>query len=136
MSEHIVSKKIYFVIFAVLMVGTILTYVVALRDMDSVLFTGANTVIALTIAFAKASCVVLFFMHVKYSSKLIKVYVFSGLFWLGVMFLLTMTDFTSRPVIVTEQPRAPMAEKSEPGSAPASESKPAGGHETAPAPTH
>jgi cytochrome c oxidase subunit 4 len=104
MSEHIVSKKIYFVIFAVLMVGTILTYLVALRDMDSILFTGANTVIALTIAFAKATCVVLFFMHVKYSSKLIMVYVLSGIFWLGVMFLLTMTDFTTRPVVTTGPP--------------------------------
>jgi cytochrome c oxidase subunit IV len=96
MSEHIVSKKIYFMVFGALMVGTIATYLVALRDMDSVLFTGANTVIALTIAFTKASLVVLFFMHVKYSSRLIAVYVLSALFWLGVMFTLTMSDFSTR----------------------------------------
>jgi cytochrome c oxidase subunit 4 len=104
MSEHIVSKKIYFGVWGILMVGTILTYLVALRDMDHVLFAGANTVIALTIAFFKASFVVLFFMHVRYSSKLIAVFVLSGIFWLGVMFLLTMSDFTTRPHVVVDHP--------------------------------
>lgn len=140
MSEHIVSKKIYFVIFAVLMVGTILTYVVALRDMDSVLFTGANTVIALTIAFAKATCVVLFFMHVKYSSKLIMVYVLSGIFWLGVMFLLTMTDFTTRPIVTTGDPSqiTPVSAPEKAGSS-GEHGAPAGSSEhgtPAPAPAH
>jgi cytochrome c oxidase subunit 4 len=115
MSEHIVSKKIYFAVFGALMVGTILTYVVALRDMDSILFPGANTAIALIIAFFKASLVVLFFMHVKYSSKLIGVYVLSGIFWLGIMFLLTMMDFTTRPVVVNEQPRPAAVQPAESG---------------------
>lgn len=109
MSEHIVSKKVYFVIFGALMVGTIATYLVALSDLDSKLFVGANTVVALTIAFFKATLVVLYFMHVRYSSKLIGVFVLSGIFWLGVMFLLTMTDFTSRVPVVTAHPQIPAA---------------------------
>jgi cytochrome c oxidase subunit 4 len=95
MSEHIVSKKVYFVIFGALMVGTALTVVAAFRDLDPV-FPGANTVVALTIAVFKATLVVLYFMHVRYSSRLTWVIVVSGFFWLGIMFALTMSDYLSR----------------------------------------
>jgi hypothetical protein len=79
---------------------------------------GANTVISLVIAVARATCVVVFFVHVKYSSKLIMVFVLSGIFWLGVMFLLTMTDFTTRPVVTTGPPSqtAPAAAPEKAGS--------------------
>jgi cytochrome c oxidase subunit 4 len=95
MSEHIVSKKVYFLIFGALIVGTILTYAAARVDLDHV-FSGANTVVALTIAVIKATLVVLYFMHVRYSSRLTWVIVVSGFFWLGIMFALTMSDYLSR----------------------------------------
>jgi cytochrome c oxidase subunit 4 len=95
MSEHIVSKKVYFLIFGALIVGTILTYAAARVDLDHV-FPGANTVVALTIAVIKATLVVLYFMHVRYSSRLTWVIVVSGFFWLGIMFALTMSDYLSR----------------------------------------
>jgi cytochrome c oxidase subunit 4 len=95
MSEHIVSKKIYFLIFGALMAGTILTVVVAFRDLDH-FFTGANTVVALTIAVIKATLVVLYFMHVRYSTRLTWVIVVAGFFWLVILFALTMTDYLSR----------------------------------------
>lgn len=95
MSEHIVSKKIYFLIFAALMVGTILTVMAAFWDLDHV-FTGANTVVALTIAVIKATLVVLYFMHVRYSTRLTWVIVVAGFFWLVILFALTMTDYMSR----------------------------------------
>jgi cytochrome c oxidase subunit 4 len=96
MSEHIVSRKIYFAIFGALMVFTALTVFAAFRDLDYV-FHGANTVVALTIAVVKATLVVLFFMHVRYSSRLTWVIVVAGLFWLGIMFVLTVSDYLTRP---------------------------------------
>ncbi len=95
MSEHIVSKKIYYVIFAALMAGTILTVLAAFKDLDH-FFTGANTVVALTIAVIKATLVVLYFMHVRYSTRLTWVIVIGGFFWLAIMFGLTMADYVSR----------------------------------------
>ncbi|OLE53432.1 MAG: hypothetical protein AUG51_13485 [Acidobacteria bacterium 13_1_20CM_3_53_8] len=95
MSEHIVSKKVYFVIFGALIAGTLLTYVAALQDLDFI-FHGANTVVALTIAVTKATLVVLYFMHVRYSTRLTWVIVAAGLFWLMIMFALTFSDYFSR----------------------------------------
>lgn len=95
MSEHIVQKSTYFMIFGALMVGTALTIMAALVDLDHI-FTGANTVVALTIAVIKATLVVLYFMHVRYSTRLIWVVVVAGFFWLGILFVLTMSDYLSR----------------------------------------
>ena len=100
MSEHIVQRKIYFVIFGVLIVGTLLTVLAAFRDLDN-LFPGANTVVALTIAVVKATFVVLYFMHVRYSSRLIWVIVVSGLFWLAIMFVFTLSDYMTRSNALT-----------------------------------
>jgi len=96
MSEHIVQRKVYFVIFGVLMVGTALTVFAAFADLDH-LFPGANTVVALTIAVVKATFVVLYFMHVRYSSRLIWVIVVAGFFWLAIMFVFTLADYLTRP---------------------------------------
>ncbi|HKC64489.1 MAG TPA: cytochrome C oxidase subunit IV family protein [Pyrinomonadaceae bacterium] len=96
MSEHIVQRKVYFVIFGLLMVFTILTVLAAFKDLDYI-FSGANTVLALTIAVIKATLVVLYFMHVRYSSRLTWVIVIAGLFWLGIMFVLTISDYMTRP---------------------------------------
>ncbi|HEX8775877.1 MAG TPA: cytochrome C oxidase subunit IV family protein [Pyrinomonadaceae bacterium] len=103
MSEHIVSKKVYFVIFGALMVGTGLTVLAAFKDMDT-MFHGANTVVALTIAVIKATLVVLYFMHVRYSSRLIWVIVVSGIFWMAIMFALTFSDYSTRAPMPTAQP--------------------------------
>jgi cytochrome c oxidase subunit 4 len=92
MSEHIVSRKVYFAIFGALMVGTAATVAVAFIDLGGQL----NTVLALTIAVIKATLVVLYFMHVRYSSRLTWVIVGSGLFWLGILFALTLSDYLSR----------------------------------------
>ena len=96
MSEHIVSLRVYYMIFAALLLGTGLTVAAALIDMDNI-FHGANAVVALTIAVIKATLVVLYFMHVRYSSKLTALIVVSGIFWLGIMFLFTFSDYKTRP---------------------------------------
>jgi cytochrome c oxidase subunit 4 len=52
--------------------------------------------VALTIAVLKATLVVLFFMHVKYSTRLTWAVVLGSIFWLGIMFVLTMSDYLTR----------------------------------------
>lgn len=85
----------YLGVFGILVVGTILTYFVATIDLDGI-FPGANTLVALLIAFTKMTFVVLYFMHVKYSSKLIWMTSVSGFFWLAIMFAFTMQDYLTR----------------------------------------
>jgi cytochrome c oxidase subunit 4 len=91
MSEHIVSKKLYFVIFGALMVLTFLTVWVATIDLGAL-----NTPVALAIAVTKAVLVVLYFMHVRYSSRLTWVVVAGGFLWLIIMVGLTMSDYLTR----------------------------------------
>jgi cytochrome c oxidase subunit 4 len=88
---HIVSTRIYYGIFAILMVCTYLTVQVAFLDLGML-----NTVAALAIAVFKAVLVVLFFMHVRYSTRLTWVVVAGGFFWLGILLALTMTDYLTR----------------------------------------
>lgn len=92
MSEHIVSAKIYVVIFAALLVMTGITYWAALLDLGRL-----NVIVALTIATIKGVLVVLYFMHVRHSSRLTWVIVVSGFFWLAIMIALTMSDYLTRP---------------------------------------
>lgn len=86
----------YFGVFLVLFFGTIITYYVALADLDGRLFAGANTLVALLIAFAKMTCVILFFMHVRWSSRLIWLTAIAGFFWMAIMFAFTMQDYLTR----------------------------------------
>jgi cytochrome c oxidase subunit IV len=88
----------YFLVFLALVVGTIVTYIVALRDLDWI-FPGANTLVALSIAFAKMSLVVLYFMHVRWQSNLIWLTALGGFFWLAIMFAFTMQDYLTRSII-------------------------------------
>ena len=92
MSEHIVSLKIYVVIFLDLMMGTALTVWAGLQDFPGQL----NVIIALTIAVTKATLVVLYFMHVRYSSRLVWIVFASALFWLAILFALTLSDYWTR----------------------------------------
>src|SRR5581483_6174792 len=90
MSEHIVPTRTYYVIFLVLMVCTALTVWVAYFDLGPL-----NTVAALAIALFKAILVVLFFMHVKYSSRLTWAVIAGGLFWL-LLLLTIIGDYLTR----------------------------------------
>ena len=89
--EHVVPVKIYLTVFVVLLVMTATTTVVSGIDLGP-----WNTVVALAIAVFKASLVVLFFMHAKYSPRLTRVVIVGGLFWLAILLLLTFSDFVSR----------------------------------------
>jgi cytochrome c oxidase subunit 4 len=91
MSEYIVPKQTYYTIFAVLIACTMLTWRVAYFDLGPF-----NTVAALAIAVFKATIVVLFFMHVKYSTRLTHAVIIGALFWLGILLALTMNDYLTR----------------------------------------
>ncbi|MDB6017093.1 MAG: caa(3)-type oxidase, subunit [Pedosphaera sp.] len=91
MSTEIVSKKIYFVIWASLMVLLFVTWGVAQFDLG--LF---NSLAALTIAIIKMLLVILYFMHVRYSSRLTWVFAGAGFLWLMIMITLTLSDYTTR----------------------------------------
>ena len=84
----------YYAVFAALMVGTALTVAVAFVDLGAM-----NNVVMLTIACVKALLVILFFMHVRWSTRLTWLVVASGFFWLLIMFSVTMTDFLTRGMI-------------------------------------
>jgi len=88
---HIASVKSYVGIFLVLMVLTTVTVLVAYVNLGQL-----NKVVALGIASFKATLVILYFMHVKYSSRLTKLVVMSGFFFLIILLGLTMVDYGSR----------------------------------------
>jgi cytochrome c oxidase subunit 4 len=92
MAGHISPKSTYYAIFGALMVGTALTVVAARTDLPYNL----NFPVALLIAIIKATLVVLFFMHVKYGSRMTKLIVGMAFFFLGIMLTLTLTDYLSR----------------------------------------
>ena len=85
----------YLGVFTVLIVGTILTYFAATIDLDWI-FPGANTLVALLIAFTKMTCVMLFFMHVYWSKRMIWLAAVASFFWLAIMFSYTMQDYLTR----------------------------------------
>jgi cytochrome c oxidase subunit 4 len=91
MSEHVTSRKVYYAIFAALLALTYATVVVARIDLGRF-----NTIVALTIAVTKAILVVLFFMHIRYSTRLTKLVVVGGFVWLALLIGLTMLDVTTR----------------------------------------
>ena len=100
MSQHIVPRRIYFIVFACLMVGTALTVVAAFFDLGAV--TGIpemNDIVMLGIAAAKATLVVLFFMHVKYSGRLTALTIFSGLLFFAILIGFTLSDYLTRGLI-------------------------------------
>jgi cytochrome c oxidase subunit 4 len=90
-SEHIVSPRVYAVIFLSLMVGTAITVWAAFQN-----FGKFNIVIALVIATIKATLVVLYFMHARYSPKRTQLVIVCSVFWLAIMLVLTLADYDTR----------------------------------------
>jgi cytochrome c oxidase subunit IV len=94
MSDHTHSHptpKLYLVILTALVIGTCATWWIAFKDLGI-----WNPVVALTIAVIKATLVVLFFMHVYYSSKLTKLTISAGVFWLLIMITMSLSDYLTR----------------------------------------
>jgi cytochrome c oxidase subunit IV len=94
MSGHVAPKTMYYAVFAALIVGTGLTVLVAFFDLGVF-----NNILMLSIACAKALLVILFFMHVRWSTRLTWLVVASGFFWLIILFGITMTDYLTRGMV-------------------------------------
>jgi len=90
-SEHVTSRKVYYAVFAALLILTYATVAVSKIDLGRF-----NTIVALTIAVTKAVLVVLFFMHVRYSTRLTRLVVVGGFMWLALLIGLTMADIVTR----------------------------------------
>lgn len=96
-THHIIEPYVYYRVFAILTVLFILTLAVAFFDISHL--TGwppANIVIALVIAVVKAAVIVLYFMHVKYASKLTQMFAAAGLVWLSLLFIFAFADYFTR----------------------------------------
>ena len=91
MSGHVAPKSMYYAVFAALMVGTAITVAAAFVDLGVL-----NNVVMLAIAMTKATLVILYFMHVRWSTRLTWVIAASGFFWLLILFGLTMQDYLTR----------------------------------------
>jgi cytochrome c oxidase subunit 4 len=92
MTAHVVAPRTYYLVFAVLMGLTLLTVGASFLELGPL-----HTAVALLIAATKALLVVLFFMHVLYSPRLIWVVTLGSLFWLGILLSLTLADYWTRP---------------------------------------
>jgi cytochrome c oxidase subunit 4 len=90
-TDRAASTRAYYVVFVALLVCTYLTWQVAYFDLGPL-----NTIAALGIAIFKATLVVLFFMHARSSSKLTWLVVAAGLFWFGILMVLTFSDYLTR----------------------------------------
>lgn len=89
--DHVVSPRLYLLVFASLMVLTFVTVAASRYD-----FGPGNTVVALAIAVLKASLVVLFFMHVRWSSRLVRLMVAAAFVWLAVLIAGALSDYETR----------------------------------------
>ena len=101
--EHIVSPLIYLVVLILLMLLLALTLVAAFVDLDKLIagehHSGTaywNMTVAVIIAILKATLIILFFMHVKYGSRLTWAFAMAGFVWLGIMMTLSMSDYFTR----------------------------------------
>ncbi len=108
MSETVVPKRTYYIIFITLICMTALTAYLSTVDfsvlpvfnlLPALIKPKLNGAIALIIAVFKASLVILFFMHAKYSTRLTKLVIISAFFWLGILLTLTLGDYFTRPIM-------------------------------------
>jgi cytochrome c oxidase subunit 4 len=92
MSEHhVVSPKVYLAVFLALCVLTVITVTAARYD-----FGPLNLIVALGIAITKATLVVLYFMHARYSGQLTALVIASSIAFFFILVFLTLTDYVSR----------------------------------------
>ena len=90
-NDHVLPLRVYYAVFLALMGMTALTTAIAYADLGPL-----NAVVALGIAAIKAVLVLLYFMHVRYAGKLIRVFAAAGFFWLVIFFVLILTDYATR----------------------------------------
>jgi cytochrome c oxidase subunit IV len=90
-THHVDSVATYAIILVALLILTVATALVATIDLGP-----ANIIVALGIAVTKMLLVVLFFMHVRYSTKLTRLVLIGGMLWLAILLLMAFSDFATR----------------------------------------
>ncbi len=90
-SVHVSPLSTYLSIFAALMVLSAITVGAAFVNLGAF-----NPIVAMAIAGLKATLVILYFMHVKYSSRLTKLTVVLSLFFVAILFAETLMDYATR----------------------------------------
>jgi cytochrome c oxidase subunit 4 len=88
---HVLPLRVYFAVFLALLGGTFLTSWVSTIDLGRL-----NDLVALSIAGTKAALVILYFMHVRYGSRLIWIFSLAGFVWLVIFFVLILADYETR----------------------------------------
>ena len=96
MTHPIIPLRLYVGVFTALILLTGLTVGVAFFDLGGGGLHFANALAAITIAVAKGLLVVLYFMHLRYSTRLIWIFAGAGVFWLLILIVLTLADYLSR----------------------------------------
>jgi cytochrome c oxidase subunit 4 len=96
MARRVVPQKVYLNVLIALMALLAMTVTASFVDFDRLVGRGANTAIALSIAVAKGLLIILFFMHLRYGSKLTWVFAAAGFVWLSILLSLTLTDYLTR----------------------------------------
>jgi len=91
MSAQVLPRKVYFTVYAALFVLLILTVAVSYFDLGAF-----NMVLAMTIAIGKMLLIILYFMHVRYSSRMTWVFAAAGFLWLLILLEMTMVDYLTR----------------------------------------
>ncbi len=130
MSGHVSPKSTFYMIFGTLMVATAITVFVAFLNLGIL-----NFPVAISIAIVKATLVILFFMHAKYSSRLTKLIVGGAFFFLLILLTLTLTDYMSRGWHTSPRGTTTAGTLQRVGPPPAEEAVPVGGEPGQPAPT-
>jgi cytochrome c oxidase subunit 4 len=100
MAEHIVKPTTYFAVFGALILLTALTVGLSRLELTETW----HTIFGLSIAVTKATLVILFFMHVFWSTRLTWLVAVSGILWLGILILYTLNDYATRDWSSTLQP--------------------------------
>ena len=91
MSETIVSKGTYFIVWIALLVLLAATVALSYVHLGEL-----NVIATLAIAAIKAIMIILYFMHVRYGPRLVWVFVGAGFFWLAILFALALGDYYTR----------------------------------------
>jgi len=107
-TKHVESVRTYLIIYAMLIALLIATIVAAIFDLGAVGLT-----IAMGIAIAKALLVILYFMHVRFSSGVTWVFAGAAFLWLGILIVLTMNDYVTRPPDIRQQISHPLPQPAE-----------------------
>lgn len=91
MSDHVTTLRSSFLVFGALMVLTAVTTAVAFVDLGAM-----NATVAMSIAVLKGLLVALYFMHLRYSSRLVSMFAVAGVLWLIILFTFTLSDYFTR----------------------------------------